>query len=472
MRPVNALGRPPVELANALGRARRPAWEERGQAIVLVVLALTGVLAAAGVGVDAALLFVEHRRQQVAADAAAFAAAVEMAKHHDAPDRATRARSAALGYAASNGYNNDGVTNTVTVNVPPAAGAFAANADYAEVLIAADVRTVFLRLLGSGFAAREVRARAVGGITGPAKPYAIVALSKTANPALEVNGQVEVHVDEAGLLVNSSAAGALHGVGNAQITAVPHGTDVVGGTNLTPQVQIVGPLTTGAPQVSDPLAYLEPPATTTPGSMTPGSSCLNTSHGAYPSILATTGTCTLNPGVYEGLSVSGTAQVKLRTGVYVIRGGGIGVTGQGRLEDEVLGDAEGVFVYNACSNYPASGGVCGGIMTAGNGRIDLDKPTTGTYAGVSIWQPCENASTMSVTGRSSGPSSHKFEVAGSVYLPCAEAHISGGGQDEGLLRIRNGQLVANTIRATGKARVHVDWESASGTGTRIPSIVE
>lgn len=443
---------------------------ESGQAIVLVGLGMVGLLAGAGLAIDASLLFVERRHGQVAADAAAYAAAVEMAKHYTAADRATRGRDAALAYAASNGFDNNGTTNTVTVNVPPLTGAFAGNSAYAEVTITAVVRTPFMRVLGTSFEKRDVSARAVGGVPAPAKSYSLIALNKTACASVEVDGNSEIETDDAGILVNSSCSTALKATGNAKIEADEGGIDVVGGVSATGGTEIRPAATTGAAQQSDPLAYLVRPALAPAGSIVenpPPAGC-SSAGGAYPAIVSTGGTCTLNPGTYTSIRVDGTGKVKLKPGTYIIKGGGISVSGSGRLEDETAGDNKGVFIFNACSDFPATTGLCGGISTSGNGRFEIEKEGSGTYAGMSIWQPCENTQTMSVTGNSSHGASHDFETSGTIYLPCAALAVFGNGK----LEIDNGQIVADTVSVKGNAELESKWEVSAKNVVRVPVLVE
>lgn len=427
--------------------------DDRGQAVVIMGLALTGLLVVGGLGIDAGLEYVERRREQVAADAAAFAAAVSLVRNWNASDRSTLARSAALDYATRNGYDNNGTTNTVTVNIPPTSGAFTGNSDYAEVIITVNVRTAFIRILGPGYDTRQIRGRAVGGIVTPPKRYAIVALSKTASPSFTLTGQAEVEAENMGILVNSSGSPALSTTSQTEIEASSGGIDVVGTASASGQVN--GTLRTGQPQQSDPLAYLTPPD--------------GTGMTTYAAVNATSGTTTLDPGIYPSISASGNADVRLKAGTYVIKGGGISVSGNAKIEDDAPGDA-GVFIYNACSSFPSSGGSCGGASVSGNGRFKLEKTSTGTYAGISFWQPCENTQAMSVVGggQQSDDSNGEFETSGTVYLPCAAVSVSGHGE----LEIEQGQLIALTVSAVGNSEIEVEWESSSSQPNRTPALVE
>lgn len=440
--------------------------DEGGQAIVIVALMFTALAAGGGLGLDAGLLFVERRSAQVAADAAAFAAATTIATNWSAAGRATLARNAALEYAAANSYDNDGTTNTVTVNIPPISGSFVGNTAYAEVVVAADVRTVFVRLLGTSFETQRVEARAVGGVSSPPKPYALVTLSETACPGLSATGQAEIETEGAGILVNASCASALDATGNAEIEAEDGGVDVAGGVSTSGNPDIDPTPATGVTAQLDPLSYLPRPS---------GSGL--TTFGA---ISVTNGTTTLDPGIYPSISVSGTGKVKMRAGTYVIAGGGISVTGNGRVEDETNGDGEGVFVFNACVNFPLTTGACGAIAVSGNGRIELERETSGAYTGISIWQPCENTQPLSVTGGGADTSGSagsgdgdddedgELETSGTIYVPCAEVRVTGHGE----LEVEDGQLVASTVTVTGNAELELEWDASMTSTTRIPALVE
>lgn len=438
--------------------------DERGQAVVLVALALTGLLVVAGLGIDAGLLYVERRREQVSADAAAFAAAVTLTKNWSAPvvTRTALARTSAFDYAARNGYNNDGTTNTVTVNIPPLAGAFVGNADYAEVIVAVDVRTAFIRILGPSFTTRRVQARAVGGITGPSKPYAMIALSKTASPGISVTGdKAKIETKDGGIMVNSSASPyGFIVTGKADVKSKEQGVDVAGTASIDPQAKVDGTVRTGVAPVVDPLAYLVPPGLPL---------------ALQAALSVTSGTTTAQPGMYPSMSVSGSGKIKLNPGIYVIKGGGITVSDHGKIDDE---GGDGVLIYNACSDFPVTSGTCGAITITGHGQIHL-KGTFGLYAGVSLWQACENTQplTLNAVDEPNDNEKARIHARGSIYLPCAALTVNGDAKVE--LKDDNdadlaGMIVASTITVGDKADIKLKWKSDSPVGSivRIPALVE
>ena len=80
---------------------------------------------------------------------------------------------------------------------------------------------------------------------------------------------------------------------------------------------------------------------------------------------------TISPGIYSQISVSGNARLTMTGGTYIIEGGGLTVSGNASIS------GTGVFIYNAGSNYPSSGGTFGGITLSGNGTFSLSAPNSG-----------------------------------------------------------------------------------------------
>ncbi len=126
-----------------------PRKTEKGQAIILIVFAIVGLIGLTALTVDGGMAYDDHRHAQNAADSAAFAAALANAKSEDL-------ESAALDIAASNGYDNNGTSNIVTVTIVPAPSGtcvdrFGVNiADSKEITvdITSEVKTFFAPVIG------------------------------------------------------------------------------------------------------------------------------------------------------------------------------------------------------------------------------------------------------------------------------------------------------------------------------------
>jgi hypothetical protein len=120
---------------------------ERGQALVIIAFAMIGLVAITGLAIDGSAAYSNRRYAQNAADTSALAGALAKVRVQDIAG-------AAQARAASNGFNNDGLQNTVTVNNPPAAGCdgnngpYAGNSEYVQVIIRATTDTYFASVIG------------------------------------------------------------------------------------------------------------------------------------------------------------------------------------------------------------------------------------------------------------------------------------------------------------------------------------
>src|SRR4030095_2195683 len=88
---------------------------ERGQALIVIALALVGLIGIAGLVIDGGNAFQDRQQAQNAADAAALASA-------HARIQGGRVVDAAMAAAAANGFENDGVKNIISLYTPPKDG--------------------------------------------------------------------------------------------------------------------------------------------------------------------------------------------------------------------------------------------------------------------------------------------------------------------------------------------------------------
>src|SRR5690242_8987976 len=94
----------------------------RGAILVQLALCMTVVLGIAAIVLDDGMLLAQRERAQSTADAAALAAAIDLANNYGSltaanPTGGSSAVTNSTNVASANGYNNDGTTNTVTVNI-------------------------------------------------------------------------------------------------------------------------------------------------------------------------------------------------------------------------------------------------------------------------------------------------------------------------------------------------------------------
>lgn len=118
---------------------------EKGQAIILIVFAMIGLIGLTALTVDGGMAYDDRRHAQNAADSAAFAAALAAAKNEALLD-------AGYAIASVNGYDDNGNTNEVTVSSEPteAGGCTAETLDNVDITveIISHVDTFFAPVVG------------------------------------------------------------------------------------------------------------------------------------------------------------------------------------------------------------------------------------------------------------------------------------------------------------------------------------
>ena len=187
---------------------------------------------------------------------------------------------------------------------------------------------------------------------------------------------------------------------------------------------------TGAATFTDPLAGLAVPSATG-----------MTNYGAVN--LSGNSLQTINPGIYTSITVSGNGKLTMNPGIYAIAGGGFNVSGNGSVSvgtvtSNVTGT--GVMIYNAGSNFLTTGGTTFGTVTlSGNGTISLTPATTGTYAGILIFQSRDNTKVLTFSGNGI------VMPGGLIYAPKAALAISGNGQFKGSIIVDTINISGNTI---------------------------
>ena len=277
----------------------------------------------------------------------------------------------------------------------------------------------------------------------------IVVLDPSAGGALSLSGNASINLP-GGVCVNSSSSSALSASGNAAIKASV--IDVHGGVQKSGNASFSPAPVTGAASLPDPLAGLPVPVASNLGITSKGSLSLSGSSSQ-----------TIVPGVYSQISASGNAKLTLDPGIYVITGGGFTVSGNASVA--VSGPTSsltgtGVMIYNAGTGYNlasgADGGTFGAVTLSGNGTYSLSPPTTGTYAGVVIFQSRENSKALTISGNASG-------MTGTIYAPAASLAESGNAS-------LNAALIVDTLSISGNGVSNtVTLSSPSGTVAYTPA---
>jgi Flp pilus assembly protein TadG len=414
-------------------RAILPASRRRGMVTVQIVVSMTVLMAMLALLVDGGLLIVERRHAQATADAAALAAASDLWanwKTNNGTDVGGTAASSALRIASSNGYTNDGTTNYVTVNIPPKAGSFAGDAGYVEVVVQWNQQRGFSGVVGSGTIPVSARAVAVGASSYLSGSPGILLLGSPGT-TLSIGGNGTVTVNDpngytgtgGSIYVDSTGPDAVSQQGNHAEATAPYVYLSQTGSAPSGVVATNGSVTTGAPQLADPLSYLPAPSATSPPT---GINVISLPNGI-------TGSTTLQSNT-----------------IYIVGGSGISLSGQQTLT------GTNVMLYLTGANAA--------INLTGQGAVNLTPMTTGPYAGIIIFQDRSdyNGGTMKGNGN--------LNISGTIYAPAANITAVGNGSTD----VFASQIIANSMTMKGNGTVNVDFDSNvnAAPATRSYGLVE
>ena len=279
-------------------------------AAVLPVAALLFpvILGMAALGVDAGSWLVNQRNLQNAADAAALAAAWEIARG----DKSAYEEAAGK-EAAHNHFNPTGSGNGMTITVTEGAGGHTT----VRVDLTQNASLYFTSLFMGDV---NIAAAAEAEVGVPTHEFCVLGLEQVEGSTVEVIGNVTVDSPACGIAVNSSADDALNLQGNVEIN--------IGTVQITGDYHEQGntsfiyeTLRTNAPRTDDP--YEEWEIDEYKGG------CDGTESQQQ---ISTNGTVVLSPGTYcGGLKISSNNDVIFEPGVYVMDGGDFEVTGGGTM---------------------------------------------------------------------------------------------------------------------------------------------
>jgi hypothetical protein len=169
-------------------------------------------------------------------------------------------------------------------------------------------------------------------------------------------------------------------------------------------------------------------------------------------------TATLQPGIYQSITVQGGASAIFTSGIYVLAGGGLTVSGSSTVSNTT----GGVMFYNTATNYNATTGADGSnpnfqtINITGGSNFNLTGLTStanSTFSGMLIFQDRLNSQTMSVSGNSS------TQVGGTVYAPFADLKVSGGSTFYS-------QFIVGQMEASGGSTVTIN-PTSQGQGNQV-----
>ncbi|HVJ07456.1 MAG TPA: pilus assembly protein TadG-related protein [Acidisarcina sp.] len=428
---------------------------EEGQAVILVVLAMSiFLLAAVGLGVDGAHIYAQRQMAQTAADAAAQAGIMSIFDSTNNSGAAafptstftcgTTDAKTPCAYANLNGFGSS-TSDTVTIDFPPdtAAPGVAFSAGYPVNLIRATVQrnvdTTLMRLLGA--TATTVKATAMAGIVDVYSPVPIIinhpslpsALSLQGNPTVQICGgppkSIQVNSCSGGAC---GGGGAAHFGGSAKVDLSKAGPKDDGkcssgtgadfgvyGYPAPPAPSAISLGTTGhyvqpSSPMKDPLAKVDAPPI--PGVTGTQNQTLNAGQGICPATAGPHGCTVLTPGKFPtGISLKDTTAL-MKPGIYYIQNGGFTCTANCNLTT-VTGFVDGPTGTNTGWDGTAlNGGVL--IYNTGVGQINIGangstyligSPDSSIYKGILFFQD-------HTSGANTGSKAHSLGGGGAMTL--------------------------------------------------------
>lgn len=406
---------------------------ESGQAIVIIVLAIIGLIAITGLAVDGGMAFADRRKAQAAADSAVLAASLARLRGDDF-------ETAALYNAQENGYNNDGVNSEIQVFAPPVSGPYSGDAEYVQVIVISHHKTYFAPVIGFNEITNKVEA--VSRAIPPKREqimngYAVVSLAPMSNckdlKSFWAHGESTLELYGGGIFINSQhPTCAFIQEGSASLVfgdAVPF--NIVGGATIQ-KVQLIK-RAFRSPTIGDPrllfLSFL--PATgNSPVPYPPPFEMPKVACGNNSAKVDATDKTTMSPGYWEG-DFPPEGVTTLKRGIYCIDG-----------DVRVLSDTElqgqGVtLIVNE-----------GSVRFSGDATISLEAPSSGPFAGLLLYLPLENQSLVVLNG-------DKDSVfRGTILAPGSKIRILGNESDYGY----HSQIIGFIVELDGSSRIFVKYE--------------
>lgn len=406
---------------------------EKGQAIILIVFSIVGLIGMAALAIDGGNAYIDSRRAETAASAAALTAALTRIEGGNW-------RAAALATALTNGYNNDGVTNTVELNTPPLSGPYSGNSEYIEVIITSHLRTYFGVVIGIPTITNisNVVAQSKPAVLGEMFPgYALVSLAPKSECdrriGFWVHSEATINLEGGGLFVNSNnpeCAFISFGSGSVRVRDASR-LSVVGGARVQkPQLITPFPMETGIAPIPYPPAYKEPRV-------------------GCGSKIATVDeeTGTMSAGNWEEDIFPPDGVTSLDSGIYCIQ------------SDFIVGDGKTLQGNNIVIIMED-----GNIKISGNATVDLSAPKSGPNQGLLIYMPIGNQGLIFLNG------SDDSKYMGTIYAPGADIRING------LDHLRGGayhsQIIGYYVEVDGTDNIYIKYKDEQNYDTyTMPEVI-
>lgn len=415
-------------------------WRDRrGNTLAIAGAALPLVLGSAGLASDTIQWTLWKRQLQRGADSAAMAGVYAISQ-----DRAVGTCSDIAGSTYANPVAYDlkknlrvGITPTCGVTNPPSVGGYTADVHAVRVSLAVQKKLSFSGLFMSS--PPTITATATATIV-PSGKYCVVSLEDQATTGINASGSTSLNLG-CGMITNSTSMSAAVATGSAAVTASP--IAAVGGipaSNNWGSGTILQPFTLAQ---EDPFANLPiPPYRPSDCKNFPN----NNPHdsldlSSHPDHQSDDIVCYKTDMFVQGDIVLGSA-------VYVLDSANLRMT-----NNDASLKCNGCTIILTSQNAASNPGSIGGV-TINGGELDLIAPSTGTYAGVMIYQDRRATLNNNVTINGNNQS----YMEGAFYFPRADLNFQGtAGMNTNCL-----QIVSRRVNFTGNSDISNVCPTGSG----------
>lgn len=425
-----------------------PAWRRTvgrcraGISLVWASITLIAMILFVGLALDTAYVFLTAHQLQNAADAAALAGAAQV--QTDEVAAVTEAVNiAAANKAAGEVVELDSAVDVIIGHYDRDTTTFTAGGTPSNAvrvvarrtsdspggslnLLFAPIASIFNSSadLSTANVARSAVATAAGELGA-----GIIALDPSREAAFSTNGNVTIEIKGGSVQVNSSHSSAAASVKGSAGSIVADLLRINGGISVSGNPTLPAKVQTNTSAVADPLASLPSPLKSN-----------YTNRGSLS--VANKATVNAQPGYYPGGIENKGGTLNMAPGVYLI--GPPGLTGnKGTI------NAPGVMLYFTSN---VAGTSYGRLDITGSLAINITPPTSGTWAGVSMFAdrnapyPSSSSNQHSLTGNSG------TSVKGTLYFPSTPFGMQGTSD------FFANQIIAATISVSGNGKLIVDYD--------------
>jgi hypothetical protein len=438
---------------------------QRGQALILVALAVVGLVGFTSLAIDGSIIFSNHRHSQNASDTAAYAGALSYVRN-----TAGNWQQAALDRASGNGYsaaNGDEVNVYLCSNLPPTTSdgwpmsckglpAGANPSDYVYVHIRSTVDLFFARVLGwrqfvdhTDAVVLAATPKETSWFPGYALVSTMTGCPNYNHDPFKVQGASVTTILNAGILVNSDCQDpdpAYDQDSNAS-SVTTQGVCVVGDADYSNTVP--------APTDCEPIDVNH---FTLPRPM-----CENYPDGE---ILGSNGNYYATPGRYGRdfnfdsiVDKNPNGTLRLLKGIYCFYDG-LEINSQWYITtdldpadgpDDYDSATEGVFFYVPSGDLKFNAGSDIHIHAIGTTEDDFPKD----YVNYLIYVPPSNHNEIIITG------ANESQFTGTILAPNSYIRLNGGSGTVGL----NSQIIGYAIALEGNGTLDIDYKATDNAIT-------